>query len=74
MQKKNIFMIFDEIQSGIGRTGKWFDIQHNELDFDIITSAKGIGSGMPLAACIAKKEIMDKWPPGAHGGTYEQIQ
>ncbi len=69
-KKKNIFMIFDEIQSGIGRTGKWFDIQHNELDFDIITSAKGIGSGMPLAACIAKKEIMDKWPPGAHGGTY----
>ena len=69
-KKNNILMIFDEIQSGIGRTGKWFDIQHHKVDFDIITTAKGIGSGMPLAACIAKKELMDQWPPGAHGGTY----
>jgi len=65
-----IFLIFDEIQSGIGRTGDWFAFQQYHLVPDIITTAKGLGSGMPIAACIAKKEIMDQWPAGAHGGTY----
>jgi 4-aminobutyrate aminotransferase len=69
-KKNNILIIFDEIQSGIGRTGTWFNFQQHDIDFDIITSAKGLGSGMPLAACIAKKHLMDQWPPGAHGGTY----
>ena len=69
-KKQNILIIFDEIQSGIGRTGKWFDCQHHNIDADIITTAKGIGSGMPLAACVAKKELMDQWTVGAHGGTY----
>ena len=69
-QELNIYLIFDEIQSGIGRTGAWFSFQHYDLSPDIITTAKGLGSGMPIAACIAKKEIMDQWTAGAHGGTY----
>ena len=69
-KQKNILLIFDEIQSGIGRTGSWFYCQQLGIEPDIIVSAKGLASGMPLSACIAKKNIMDQWKPGAHGGTY----
>ena len=69
-KKQDILLIIDEIQSGIGRTGKWFGYQHATIKPDIIVSAKGLASGMPLAACIAKKSIMNQWPAGAHGGTY----
>jgi 4-aminobutyrate aminotransferase len=65
-----IILIFDEVQTGFARTGKWFGFQHANVEPDIITLAKGIASGMPLGACFAKTEIMDKWPPGAHGGTF----
>lgn len=65
-----ILLIFDEVQTGLARTGKWFAFQHTSIEPDIITLAKGIASGMPLGACFAKKEIMDKWLPGAHGGTF----
>ncbi|MFC1771453.1 aspartate aminotransferase family protein [Candidatus Margulisiibacteriota bacterium] len=68
--EKDVLLIFDEIQSGIGRTGKWFAFQHYDIEPDIITLAKGIGSGLPLGACVAPKSIMSKWLPGAHGGTY----
>ena len=69
-KKHGILLILDEVQTGFGRTGKWFAYQHTTLQPDIITAAKGIASGMPLGACIAKKDIMEKWPPGAHGGTF----
>lgn len=69
-KEKNILLIIDEIQSGIGRTGHWFAFQEAGLSPDIVVTAKGLGSGMPIAACIAKKHIMDKWKAGAHGGTY----
>jgi 4-aminobutyrate aminotransferase len=65
-----IYLIIDEIQTGIGRTGSWFCYQQSGLDPDFIVTAKGLGSGMPIGACLAKREIMDKWPKGAHGGTY----
>lgn len=74
LQKKcheqNVLLILDEIQSGIARTGSWFYYQQLGLDPDILVTAKGIASGMPLSACIAKKHLMDQWTTGSHGGTY----
>jgi 4-aminobutyrate aminotransferase len=67
--KHGILLIADEVQSGMGRTGKWWAIENFGVEPDIITSAKGIASGVPLGAMIAKKEIMD-WPKGSHGNTY----
>jgi 4-aminobutyrate aminotransferase len=64
-----ILMISDEVQAGMGRTGKWWAIEHFGVEPDIITSAKGIASGVPLGATIARKSIMN-WPEGAHGNTY----
>ena len=65
-----VLLIFDEIQSGIGRTGHWFCFQHHGVVPDILTSAKGIASGLPLGACISTTAIMDQWTTGSHGGTY----
>jgi 4-aminobutyrate aminotransferase len=67
--KHGILLIFDEVQSGMGRTGKLFAWQHSGVAPDIITLAKGIASGLPLGAMIASSEIM-KWPPGAHASTF----
>ncbi len=64
-----ILMIVDEVQSGAGRTGKWWAIEHAGVQPDIVASAKGIASGMPLGICMAKAEIMD-WEPGSHGSTF----
>ncbi|WP_244834754.1 aspartate aminotransferase family protein [Clostridium sp. BJN0001] len=68
--KYGIMLIFDEVQTGFGRTGKLFAWQNFNIKPDIFTCAKGIASGFPLGAIIAKKEIMEKWIPGAHGGTF----
>lgn len=67
--RHGILMIADEIQSGMGRTGKWFAIEHFGVRPDIITAAKGIASGLPMGAIIAPSKIMD-WKPGAHGNTF----
>ena len=64
-----ILLIADEIQSGMGRTGRWWAIEHAEVEPDIITTAKGIASGMPIGAFIARESVWT-WPPGAHGSTY----
>ena len=64
-----ILLIFDEIQSGIGRTGHMFAAEHFDVMPDILVSAKGIASGMPLGAIIAKDSVMT-WPRGSHGSTY----
>jgi len=64
-----ILLIIDEVQSGLGRTGKWWAIEHFEVEPDIVTAAKGIASGMPLGACIARASVMD-WERGAHGNTF----
>ncbi len=64
-----ILLIADEIQSGMGRTGKFFAIEHWDVVPDIITLAKGLGSGLPISAIIARDEIMS-WPPGSHGSTF----
>lgn len=68
--KHGILLIFDEVQSGIGRTGKMFAAQHFGVAPDIMTLAKGLGSGMPIGLVVAKKKLMEKWKRGAHGNTY----
>lgn len=65
-----ILLIADEIQSGMGRTGKMWGFEHFDIVPDIITVAKGIASGLPLSAVVANRELMDRWQPGAHGGTF----
>ena len=65
-----ILLIFDEVQSGIGRTGKLFACEHWGVAPDIVTSAKGLGSGLPIGAVVAKKSLMSQLQRGAHGNTY----
>jgi 4-aminobutyrate aminotransferase len=67
--KHGILLIVDEVQSGMGRTGKWWAIEHFGVEPDMLTSAKGIASGMPLGACVARKSVMN-WEIGTHGNTY----
>jgi 4-aminobutyrate aminotransferase len=67
--KYGILLIADEVQSGMGRTGKWWAIQNWNTEPDIVCIAKGVASGMPLGAMVARKSVMD-WPAGAHGNTY----
>jgi 4-aminobutyrate aminotransferase len=68
-RRHGILVVFDEVQSGMGRTGKMFAHQHFGVDPDIITLAKGIASGMPLCATVAKASYM-QWTPGAHASTF----
>ncbi len=65
-----ILLIFDEVQSGIGRTGRMFACEHEGVAPDILTLAKGLGSGLPIGAVVAKKQLMQQWKRGAHGNTY----
>ncbi|MCX7608098.1 MAG: aminotransferase class III-fold pyridoxal phosphate-dependent enzyme [Anaerolineales bacterium] len=65
-----ILLIFDEVQSGFGRTGKWFALEHFGVVPDIMTVAKGIASGLPLSGVFSRMELMKKWDVGSHGGTY----
>ena len=67
--RHGILLICDEVQSGVGRTGKMFACEHDGIEPDLITVAKGLGSGMPIGALIAKESVM-KWGPGAHGSTF----
>ena len=68
-RKYDIYLTVDEVQSGMGKTGKMFAIEHFGVAPDIVTVAKALGSGVPLGACIAPKTVMD-WPPGAHSTTF----
>ncbi|MBX0356883.1 aspartate aminotransferase family protein [Halobacillus sp. Nhm2S1] len=65
-----ILLIFDEVQTGFGRTGEWFAAQTFGVTPDIMAIAKGIASGMPLSATVASKELMSQWPMGTHGTTF----
>jgi 4-aminobutyrate aminotransferase len=67
--KYGLLLIDDEVQAGIGRTGRWFGIEHWNVEPDIICSAKGLASGLPLGAAIAKSKVMD-WVPGSHASTF----
>ena len=68
--KHGIMLIFDEVQSGFGRTGKWFALEHFGVVPDIITAAKGLASGMPLSGVFTRTDIMKKVDTGSIGGTY----
>jgi 4-aminobutyrate aminotransferase len=68
--RHGILLILDEIQSGFGRTGRWFALEHFDVQPDIITIAKGLASGLPLSGVIAPLSLMEKWTPGSHGGTF----
>jgi 4-aminobutyrate aminotransferase len=65
-----IMLILDEVQSGVGRTGKMWAFEHEGIVPDIVASAKGLGGGMPIGAMIARKELTLLWEPGSHGNTY----
>jgi len=68
--RHGILLIADEIQSGLGRTGKWFAIEHFGIVPDVMVMAKGLASGLPLSGVAARRELMECWVPGSHGGTY----
>jgi len=65
-----IFLVFDEVQSGVGRSGRMFACEHSGVRPDIMTLAKGLGSGLPIGAIVAKRRIMQQWKKGAHGNTF----
>lgn len=68
--RHGILLILDEVQAGVGRTGRMFACQHWDVVPDIMTLAKGLGSGLPIGAVVAKKRIMERWTRGAHGNTF----
>ncbi|KAB2329257.1 aspartate aminotransferase family protein [Cytobacillus depressus] len=68
--RHNILLIFDEVQTGFGRTGEWFAAQTFGVTPDIMAIAKGIASGLPLSATVASSELMKQWPLGSHGTTF----
>jgi 4-aminobutyrate aminotransferase len=70
LRKEGVLFVDDEIQTGVGRTGKFLGIEHYGFIPDVVTIAKGIASGLPLSATVAKAEIMESWKPGQHASTF----
>ena len=67
---KDVLLIVDEVQSGIGRTGEWFAYQHEDILPDVVTSAKALGNGVPIGACLARGVAATILSPGTHGSTF----
>jgi 4-aminobutyrate aminotransferase len=68
--KYGILLVVDEIQSGIGRTGKWWAVEHTGVEPDVVCTAKGLGSGFPIGSIITHRDVMNNWVPGAHASTF----
>ncbi|PYC29963.1 aspartate aminotransferase family protein [Pseudomonas protegens] len=68
--RRNWLLMLDEIQSGIGRTGRWFACQHEGVVPDVMTLAKGLGNGIPIGACLARGKAAELFTPGSHGSTF----
>ncbi|MGI9228140.1 MAG: aspartate aminotransferase family protein [Gammaproteobacteria bacterium] len=68
--KHEILLMLDEVQTSNGRTGKWFCFQHENIQPDVLAIAKGLGNGIPIGACMAKKDVADLFAPGSHGSTF----
>ncbi len=68
--ERNILLMVDEIQTGLGRTGRWFAFQHLGIEPDVVTMAKALGNGMPVGACWARAEVAAAFVPGDHGSTF----
>ena len=68
--RHGILLVADEVQTGFGRTGRFFAVEHWGVIPDILVMAKGIASGLPLSGILAQRSLIEKWPPGTHGGTY----
>ena len=68
--EKNILLILDEIQTGIGRTGEFFAFHHYGINPDIITLAKGLGGGLPIGAILARSQVAEAFAPGDHAATF----
>ncbi len=62
--------MLDEVQTGFGRTGRWFAYQHVGITPDIVTLAKGMGGGVPIGAIVARAQLADVFQPGSHGSTF----
>lgn len=69
-RQRGILFMVDEVQTGLGRTGRWFGYQHHDLQPDVVTMAKALGNGMPIGACWARTEVADVFEVGDHGSTY----
>jgi 4-aminobutyrate aminotransferase len=68
--RHNILLIADEVQTGFGRTGTFWAMEQMGVEADVVVMAKGLASGLPLSGIAARRELMQKWPPNSHGGTY----
>ncbi len=68
--ERGVLMVLDEIQTGLGRTGRWFGFQHEEIVPDVVTMAKALGNGVPIGACWARAEVAEAFRPGDHGSTF----
>jgi acetylornithine/N-succinyldiaminopimelate aminotransferase len=68
--ERGLLLIVDEIQTGLGRTGKWFGFEHFDVQPDVVTLAKALGNGVPIGACWARRDVADAFEPGDHGSTF----
>ncbi len=69
-RQHGILLVADEVQTGFGRTGELFAVRHWDVEPDVVVMAKGIASGLPLSGILARRDLLDRLPPGSHGGTY----
>lgn len=68
--ERDLLLMIDEVQTGLGRTGDWFGFQHESVQPDVVTMAKALGNGMPIGACWARQDVAGAFTPGDHGTTY----